>query len=204
VISSLTSVSLIGYGYEKSGVYLEKVYNMKEEPKMVAVQLTPFKFQRDWYSNVVRDCNAAYSMIFTAVSRYSPISSLIHMNKKYVQINMAIPTADGDSYVSEIVQAKRSVVGKAFIAPTYSNDDEEFKDDTRSDTAKKRLEYFESVHIDEPIVPKNYFSVVNEEGEEDGSEDSIEGDDPDQKDIRKLAMMLAQESNSSQVDYDKM
>jgi len=54
------------------------------------------------------------------------------------------------------------------------------------------------------LFQKNYFSVVNEDGEEDGSEDSTEGDDPDQKDIRKLAMMLAQESNSSQVDYDKM
>jgi len=54
------------------------------------------------------------------------------------------------------------------------------------------------------LFQKIFFSVVDEEGDEDGSEDSIEGDDPDQKDVRKLAMMLAQESNFSQVDYDKM
>jgi hypothetical protein len=181
VISTFANISLFGFGWDKKGPF----YDMSENPKLVLLPLKLFKYQSEWYKNVVQDCTAAYSLIFTAVSRYSPISSLLYMSKKYVQLDLAQPILDGDPYVADIIRVKRSIVGKAFVPPVAVEDDD---DQGPAYVIQKRLEKFDSNSSAAPIRD-NYFSVP---GDEDSDED-------DPKQLEKMQRELVE-----QIDQDKI
>jgi len=63
---------------------------------------------------VSSDCSAAYVSMFGAVTRYSPISSLIYMSKKAVQLSLIAPVLDSDIYVAEVVERERQSTGTRF------------------------------------------------------------------------------------------
>jgi len=123
VISSFRAVNLIGYGWEKK----EGVYDVSKDAALVTQVLTPAFVQSDWYNYVSKDCAAAYCSMFGTVQRYSPISSLVFMSKKAVQLSLTVGVVDGDAYVSEVLIRQRKVQGVKFVVPdaVYSSDSED-------------------------------------------------------------------------------
>jgi len=121
VISSFGSVSLYGFGWAKVG----KNYDLIKGATMQEVPLTLVKSQSAWYNIVCRDCSAAYLSMFTAVQRYSPISSLAYMSKKTIQLNIAMPQLDGEIFVAAVIAKKREVSGKKFLLPVDGEEEKE-------------------------------------------------------------------------------
>jgi len=140
VISSKVGVTLIGWGWEKAN----GIYDLKMNPIIQYVRLARYQHQADWYNKVSIDCAAAYVVPFGAVQRYSPISSLMFMSKKAVQLALVSPAADGDIYVADVVERERHTTGTRFDVSALDVADEEEEEDFEDATDE-----FE----DEDVVP---------------------------------------------------
>jgi len=112
VISSFKDVSLLGYGWEKDS---KGTYDMVRTASFVKVPLPLVLLQADWYNKVCNHVMGVYSFLFGVVRRYSPISSLISVTKKTIQLNLSMAQADGDLYVAPVLEKKRTELGSKFV-----------------------------------------------------------------------------------------
>jgi len=124
VISSFRKVSLMGYGWEKQK---DGLYDVSKDATLITQTLVPAFVQSQWYNRVSADCAAAYCSMFGVVQRYSPISSLVYMSKKAVQLSLTVGLVDGDAFVSEVLVRQRKLQGVPFVLPkdTLPSDDDD-------------------------------------------------------------------------------
>jgi len=143
VMSTLPTLSLIGWGFQSTG------QGKWDERTMdfVAVQLTRFSTQKDWYAKVVRDVKAVTVSWLNPVSRYSPISNLPFVSKAGVTFalerveseegtligNILTVASQGrvvpDELVTRLIATKEEIDGsqdpseEVQVEPTTENDE---------------------------------------------------------------------------------
>lgn len=115
VLSSLSDLMFFGFGYTKDS----------RKPEFVEIPLAQYHLRAEWYNKVISDIRAAYCTLFGVRKRYSPISSLIHMSKKSVQLKLESPVEDADIFVSEVIRQKRKDVHMSNKAYSGKNWDDE-------------------------------------------------------------------------------
>ena len=130
VVSTLPNLHLIGNEKGKTG-------NWSFQP--VKLKLIPTA--KEWYNTIIEHCSTHYSLIFNAVRRYSPITNLLYMSKKAVQLQSAKELL-GDLYVDVDLGPLASVKGGE-IKSSWDNDGNEVVTDEFSGSYESATESFE-------------------------------------------------------------
>lgn len=91
--------------------------------RFTSIKLQVVPSMKEWYAKVCTACTAHYSLTFNAVSRYSPISNLLYMSKKAVQIASAKEIL-GNLY-EDIVLAPTASDRGVVVEDGWGSDEEE-------------------------------------------------------------------------------
>jgi hypothetical protein len=169
-----------------------------EAETLVRVPLKKYSTFKDWLGQVSDDCATQIVAFLRPISRYSPISNLVHMSKKGTEIVLSAISGDEGQLIGNIARIERERVRRGRKITSDENDEvpadvqtEEKEDDKESPPEildkKKKVQKIEKKPLGKstnssngvPANPKRQgakLSMFQESSSEESGEESEEED----------------------------
>jgi len=142
-------------------------YDFTGDEGLVRVPLKRINTEKEWYSKVAMDCRYVILGLFRPTVRYSPISNLVSLSKKGLELQRTVLDDDELMYVPQAISRARLVRGERI--------DEDFGDDEGSGDELEG----ENDGEDPPMRQQQFVvgtpvrESVEDEGGDDGEEEPM-------------------------------
>lgn len=175
VLSSWSSLSLVGYGYEMK----DRAWDMQVEPHYCSVPLKRYVSQALWYDNVAADAAAVVLSMFTAVLRYSPITNFLQVTKKSIATSLL--TLEGeDAYVSRVLETKRKAYGSV-LQSDFSDGENDVGGEDVVRPVRKKGKKIKETRMTDTVIPSVVTTLHKPKDTRPIVEDSSVSDDDEQE-----------------------
>jgi hypothetical protein len=142
-------------------------YDFTGDEGLVRVPLKRINTEKEWYSKVAMDCRYVILGLFRPTVRYSPISNLVSLSKKGLELQRTVLDDDELMYVPQAISRARLVRGERI--------DEDFGDDEGSGDELEGENDGEDPPIrqQQSVVGTPVRESVEDEGGDDGEEEPM-------------------------------